>query len=73
MKRNEGRSITIQCCQGGRLFVQKGNETSKPFPMNDVRITMSIDKKGFQDDEHNLLNLMLLNSDPELIQTWGQV
>ena len=41
--------------------------------MNDVRITMSIDKKGFQDDEHNLLNLMLLNSDPELIQTWGQV
>jgi len=48
VKRNEGRSITIQCCQGGRLFVQRGSETSKPFPMNDVRITMSIDKENIK-------------------------
>ena len=34
--------------------------------MNDVRITMSIDKEGFQDGKHNLI---LLNSDQKLIQT----
>ena len=35
--------------------------------MNDVRITMSIDKEGFQDGEHNLIR-QGPNPDPNVIQ-----